>query len=61
MMFAHAKDIETDLIGKLDLLDQMLHPLFDVSRLTTLIVVICFSEGINSDFHENLSFQYAMS
>lgn len=50
MMFAHTKDIETDLIREYDLFDQVL----DAARNDRAVVRasgIRFTEGVDAEFH----------
>jgi hypothetical protein len=51
MMFAEPEDIEPDLIGKLDLLDQMLDPLGPFHSLAAGRIGVDVCECIKTQFH----------
>jgi hypothetical protein len=52
MVLADAKDVQTNLIGMLDLFDQVAQPVRRAHRKAGLIVCRC--KAINSDLHRLL-------
>jgi len=51
MMLAHAEDVQTDLIGQLDLLEQIAQPLGGAHGQTGSRVWGRFSKGVDADLH----------
>ena len=51
VMFTDAEDIEAELVGELDLLQQVPHPLLGADRLPRLGVGVELREGVETDLH----------
>ena len=53
MMFANAKHVETDLIGKRDLLDQVGKPLSSADEMSSRRVGRPLDEAVDAEFHRS--------
>ena len=51
VMFTDAEDIQAELVGELDLLQQIPHPLLGADRLPGLRVGVELCEGVETDLH----------
>ena len=50
-MFTDAEDVQAELVGELDLLQQVPHPLLGTDRLPGLRVGVELREGVEADLH----------
>ena len=50
-MLADSKDVETDLVGELGLLEEVTHPLLRADQVPVQRVLLQFREGVDPDLH----------
>jgi hypothetical protein len=55
MVLADAEDVEPDLLGERDLLEQVAHPLYRADRLACLWIGAQLCERIDAQLHANQS------